>query len=132
MIRRLRGGSQNRQPFFAEAILPILLGAALVFLATLPTQSHAETKMAEMTEAQLKARVADRYKALFAALYFQNPVDHAYAPMPAVSAEDFKVTGETDAVWTVAHDPLVGVIVRASVSKATGLVQFDTVDIAVE
>lgn len=88
--------------------------------------------MAEMTETQLKARVADRYNALFGKLYFQNPVDRAHAPMPAVAAEDFKVTGETQAAWTVTHDPLVGVIIRASVSKTDGLVQFDAIDFAVE
>ncbi|HOW77342.1 MAG TPA: hypothetical protein P5102_13435 [Candidatus Competibacteraceae bacterium] len=42
------------------------------------------------------------------------------------------MTGETDRVWTVVHDPLVGAIVRASVSKADGLVQFDAIDFAVE
>ncbi|HSA46129.1 MAG TPA: hypothetical protein P5552_06395 [Candidatus Competibacteraceae bacterium] len=52
--------------------------------------------------------------------------------MPKIPAADFVVTGETDRVWTVVHDPLVGAIVRASVSKADGLVQFDAIDFAVE
>jgi len=91
-----------------------------------------ETAMAETTEAQLKSQVAERYQTVFGKLYFQNPLDRSYVPMPAIPAQDFKVTGETETVWTVAHDPLVGVIVRASVSKASGLVQFDAVDIAVE
>ncbi len=42
--------------------------------------------MTEMTEDQLKLRVADRYQAVFGALYFQNPVDHAYVPMPKIPA----------------------------------------------
>ncbi|MEZ5584063.1 MAG: hypothetical protein R3F37_16185 [Candidatus Competibacteraceae bacterium] len=88
--------------------------------------------MAELTEDQLKSRVADRYQTVFGMLYFQNPVDHAYVSMPKIPAADFVVTGETERVWTVVHDPLVGVIVRASVSKSDGLVQFDTIDLAVE
>ncbi|MBL8259676.1 MAG: hypothetical protein JNM60_07715 [Candidatus Competibacteraceae bacterium] len=88
--------------------------------------------MATMTEEQLKSRVAERYRAAFGKLYFQNPVDRAYVPMPAISAKDLKVTGETETAWTVTHDPLVGVIVRATVSKTAGLVQFDTVEMAVE
>ena len=90
------------------------------------------TEITRMTEDQLKLRVADRYKAVFGALYFQNPVDRAYVLMPEIPAADFVVTGETERVWTVVHDPLVGVIVRASVSKADGLVQFDRIDLAVE
>ena len=110
----------------------MLLGGTLLFFAALATPSHAETPMAKMNEEQLKTHVAERYKALFGALYFQNPVDRTHVPMPAISAQDLKVTGETATVWTVAHDPLVGVIVRASVSKAEGLVQFDAIDFAVE
>ncbi len=88
--------------------------------------------MAKMMEEQLKSRVAERYKTIFGVLYFRNPIDHAYVPMPAIPAEDFKVTGQTETAWNVAHDPLVGAIVRASVSKADGLVQFDMIDFAVE
>lgn len=114
-----------------------MLGAALFSLAAphVVTPADAETAMTEtakMTEAQVKSRVAERYKAIFGALYFQNPVDHAYVQLPEIPAADFVVTGQTDQVWSVAHDPLVGVIVRASVSKTDGLVQFDQIDLAVE
>ncbi len=88
--------------------------------------------MTKMTEEQLQSLVAERYKAVFGALYFRNPIDRAYVPMPAIPAENFKVTGQTETAWNVAHDPLVGAIVRASVSKADGLVQFDMIDFAVE
>ena len=114
------------------AFVAALLGAALLFFEGLSTPSHAETTMATMTEEQLKSKVAERYRAVFGTLYFQNPVDRAYVPMPAISAEDLKVTGETETAWTVVHDPLVGVIVRATVSKTAGLVQFDAVEMAVE
>ena len=115
----------------------MMLGAALLFLAALHVVTTADaenamTETAKMTEDQLKLRVAERYKAVFGALYFQNPVDHAYVRLPEIPAADFVVTGQTDRVWSVAHDPLVGAIVRASVSKADGLVQFDQIDLAVE
>lgn len=128
---------EGRRRLLAAPLVAIISGATLFSLEALHATStaHAETAMTEitrMTEDQLKLRVAERYKAVFGALYFQNPVDHAYVLMPEIPAADFVVTGETERVWTVVHDPLVGVIVRASVSKADGLVQFDRIDLAVE
>jgi len=116
----------------AAAFTAISLGATLAVIAGLPTLSHAETTMAEMTEEQIKSQVAERYRAVFQKLYIQNPIDHSYVPMTPIPAKDFKITGETETGWSVAHDPLAGVIVRATVSKGTGFVQFDAVDLAVE
>jgi|GEM_PF-1567157 len=130
MTRRKPRQPQASLNFFAAIVAT--LSVALFFLEILPTPSHAETPMVEMTEEQLKSQVAERYQALFGKLYLQNPVDHSYISMPAIPAKDFKITGETNTVWHLAHDPLVGVIVRASVSKTSGLVQFDAVDLAVE
>ena len=125
--------TKNKPCFLAETLFATWLGTALLLLTGLPIQAYAEElKMTELTEKQLKERVAERYQAVFGKLFFKNPVDQAYVPMPALPAQDLKVTGQTDTVWQVTHDPLVGVIVRASVSKTTGLVQFDNVDIAVE
>lgn len=133
MICRHQWRTKAKPRFLAEALLATSLGIALLLLTGLPIQSYAEElKMVELTEKQLKERVAERYQAVFGKLFFKNPVDQAYVPMPALPAQDLKVIGQTDTVWQVAHDPLVGVIVRASVSKATGLVQFDNVDVAVE
>lgn len=130
MTRRRPRQTQASLNFFAAIV--VTLSVALFFLEMLPTPSHAETPMAEMTEEQLKSQVAERYQALFGKLYLQNPVDHSYVSMSAIPAKDFKITGETNTVWYVAHDPLVGIIVRASVSKTSGLVQFDAVGLAVE
>ncbi len=110
----------------------LLLGAAILSPAAFPTTVDAETLMSEMTQDQLKTRVAERYQAVFGALYIQNPLDHAYISLAAIPAKDFKITGETATSWTVAHDPLVGIIVRATVSKTDGLVQFDALSLAVE
>jgi hypothetical protein len=113
-------------------LITIILGAAFFPLEASRTTAYAETPMATMTEDQLKSRVAERYKAVFGALFMQNPIDHSYIRMPEIPAEDFAIRGETEEVWTVVHDPLVGVMVRATVSKANGLVQFDAIDLAVE
>lgn len=110
----------------------LLLSAVLYVLAAVPNLSLAEPTMTELTHEQIQVRVAERYKAVFGALYLQNPIDRSYVPMPEIPAREFKVTGEKAGAWIVVHDPLVGVMVRASVSKADGLVQFETIDFAVE
>lgn len=131
MITTKSGQPDGRWRRWTASLAAIMLGVTLLSLEILHAASTAHTEIA-MTEDQLKSHVADRYKALFGALYIQNPIDHACVSLPEIPAADFVVTGQTDRIWTVVHDPLVGVIVRASVSKADGLVQFDRIDLAVE
>jgi hypothetical protein len=75
---------------------------------------------------------AKRFNALFVPLQIQNPLDKNYYPIPALTTDDFKLVSETDDAFTVAHEPLAGPVVRATVGKATGLVQFDPLTLSVE
>jgi hypothetical protein len=75
---------------------------------------------------------AKRFNALFVTLQIQNPLDKNYYPIPALTADDFKLVSETDDAFNVAHEPLAGPVVRATVGKASGLVQFDPLTLSVE
>lgn len=132
MLQTKPSQTGNRRWLSALIGLAMPLSTAILSLATFPSTVGAETLMTEMTQDQLKTRVAERYQAVFGALYVQSPLDHAYISLAAIPAKDFKIMGKTAKSWTVAHDLLVGVIVRATVSKADGLVQFDALSLAVE
>lgn len=75
---------------------------------------------------------AKQFNALFVPLQIQNPLDKNYYPIAALAADDFKLLSETADAFNVAHEPLAGPVVKATVGKATGLVQFEPLVLSVE
>jgi hypothetical protein len=93
-----------------------------------------DTRMTDAIKTADAAReaAAKRFNALFVPLQIRNPLDQSYYPIAPLSADDFKLVTETDDAFTVAHEPLAGPLVRATVGKATGLVQFEPLELSVE
>lgn len=112
--------------------------AAVAVLATaivLPGPSHSEESAVysgPVTTKDAPAYVAEVFSKVFGNLEIEHPLDKTKAPLPALKAEDFRVVGETNSALVVAHEPLVGLTVRAHVDKNSGLVAFDPLFIATE
>lgn len=79
-----------------------------------------------------KEAAAKRFNQLFVPLGIRNPLDQKFYPIAPLAASDFKVAEQSQDRWTLVREELSGPTVRATVGKATGLVQFDPLELSVE
>jgi len=113
------------------------IGGMLFALAaahpTLAQDRPAPNQMAaKMTEDEIKRDVAAAFNHRFGALFYQNPIDKKFFPVPALEPGDLRVTGETDEAIELIHEPLVGMTVRARMLKPSGAIVFDKPEFAYE
>lgn len=85
-----------------------------------------------MTEDTMKQRVADAFNSRFGELYYRNPLDGQYFPIPALEPGEFRVTSEEDGRTQLVREPLVGMTVRATVDAQSGLIAFEAPSFAYE
>jgi hypothetical protein len=113
-------------------LLVLTLALSLSGVVTLSASPIRGCNKTLLKREDVPAVVAERFKQLFGNLLIVNPIDGQAMAIEDLSAEDFTVTDEDAAMWTVRHDPLTGPMVQARVAKSCNLVEFDRIELAVE
>lgn len=110
----------------------LALVAGLVAVAGVGAAHSFDRKADAMTIEDLTHDVATAFNERYGDLYYRNPIDGKYLPIPPLSAGEFRLVEETDAIVRLIREPLVGMTVRAEFTKADGAIVFHKLEFAFE
>lgn len=106
--------------------------AALIALASVGAAHSFERKADDMKIEDIKEDVAAAFNQRYGELFYQNPIDGQFLPIPTVTPDEFRLVNETSDTWHLLREPLVGMTVRATVLKDGSAIVFEKPEFAYE
>ena len=117
---------------FADAFVAFVLVATLAAIPIVGVSLAQQRLDLPMTEAQMSRNVANAFNERFGALYARNPLSGDYEPVATVAADEFSLVADDTHFARFVRNPLVGMTVRATVDKTSGLIAFAAPEFAYE